>query len=147
MRSAKTGSRVKATYTVKLENGKVFDMPEGYMPLEFTVGKGEVIRGLEEAVIGMKAGDTKTVTMPPEKAYGPKQKELIKKLKRSKFPDNIKPIVGLEIQARQPDGNIIDLIITDISDEEITLDANHPLAGKDLIFDIQLLEILQPIHI
>ena len=141
MSSAKTGSRVKANYTVTLENGNVFEMAEGHEPLEFTVGKGEVIQGLEEAVIGMKAGDTKTVTTPPEKAYGPRHKELITKLKRDKFPDNIEPTIGLEIQARQQDGNIIDLIITDITDEEITLDANHPLAGETLVLNVELVGV------
>ena len=141
MNAAKTGSRVKANYTVTLENGNVFDMAEGHEPLEFTVGKGEVIQGLEEAVIGMKAGDTKTVTTPPEKAYGPRHEELIMKLKRNKFPDNIKPTIGLEIQGTKTDGNTIDLIITDITDEEITLDANHPLAGETLTLDVELVGV------
>jgi peptidylprolyl isomerase len=141
MSSAKTGSRVRANYTVTLENGNVFDMVEGHEPLEFTVGEGEVIQGLEEAVIGMKAGDTKTVTTPPEKAYGPRHKELIMNLKRTEFPDNIKPTIGLEIQGSKPDGNTIDLIITDMTDEEITLDANHPLAGETLILDVELVGV------
>jgi FKBP-type peptidyl-prolyl cis-trans isomerase 2 len=139
--SQKKGSRVKARYKAKLENGKVFDMAEGDVPFEFAVGKGEVIRGLEEAVIGMKAGDTKNVTMPPEKTFGPRHKELIMKMKKTDFPDDIQLAIGVSAQVLQ-DGKASKYgVIADINGDTVVLDANHPLAGETLILDVKLVGV------
>jgi len=143
MAQAKNGDKIKVHYTGKFEDGTVFDTSEERGPLEFTIGDGEVIPGFENSIIGMEVDERKTITVPPEEAYGPKREELIWERKKSEFPEGISPAVGKQVGVRlnQPDTPLINAIITDVSEDTVTLDANHPLAGKTLVFDIELVGI------
>ncbi len=141
MSQAKNGDTVKIHYTGTLENGEEFDSSKDHEPLEFVLGEGNVIPGFENGVIGMEEGDSKNITIPPEEAYGIINNELIVGVTRSEFPENITPSVGLQLQMMQQNGNPINVIVTALDDNNVTLDANHPLAGKTLIFDIKLVEI------
>ena len=141
MSKAKDGDTVKVHYTGKQEDGTIFDSSKDREPLELTLGAGNVIPGFEKGVIGMERGVSKTITVPPEEAYGPVQEGLIAKVKKENFPENITPVIGEQLQLRQGDGNNVNVIITEIEEDTVTLDANHPLSGKTLIFDIELVEI------
>ena len=141
MGQAQEGDTVKVHYTGKLDNGLVFDSSQDREPLEFKIGAGQVIPGFEKGIIGMEVGQSKTVKLPPEEAYGPQREELIAEVKKADIPENIKPSVGQRLSLRQPDGNTVNVTISDVNEESITLDANHSLAGKTLIFDIELVEI------
>jgi peptidylprolyl isomerase len=144
MSQAKKGDKVKVHYTGKFEDGTVFDSSrEREQPLEFTLGQGRLIKGFENAVTGMAVGETKTVEVPPEEAYGPRNEDLVRKMERATFPSKIKPEVGTYINIRQPDGGMLETMIADVTEDFVTLDANHPLAGKALTFEIELLEIVQ----
>jgi len=135
---AKSGDTVKVHYTGKLEDGTVFDTSADREPLEFTIGQGQVIPGFEKAVVGMNTGDTKTEEIPPEDAYGPHLEELILEVDIDQIPENLDPQVGQKLQMRQDDGRMAIVEVTNVSESGMTLDANHPLAGKGLTFDIQL---------
>ncbi len=141
MEQAKRGDTVKVHYTGKLNDGTVFDSSNDREPLEFTVGEGEVIPGFEDAVVGMNQGETKTTKIDADEAYGPHRPEMIVTVERNMFPDDMDPEVGQQVQIRQANGQSFVATITDVTDEDVTLDANHPLAGQDLTFDIELLEI------
>jgi len=141
MSKVKDGDTVKIHYTGKLENGKVFDNSREREPFDFVVGTGEVMPGIERGVIGMETGDTKSIEIPPEEAFGPRRDDLVVEVEKNKLPENITPTMGQRLQMKQQDGGLIDLIITDVSQETITLDANHPLAGQTLFFDLELVEI------
>lgn len=142
MAQAKPGDTVKVHYTGKLEDGTAFDTSIGYDPLQFTIGENQVISGFEDAVVGMNPGESKTVKVPADKAYGPHREEMVVEVSRNQLPADLKPEVGQQLQSRQPDGRTFVVTVTDVSESSVTLDANHPLAGKDLIFDIQLIEIV-----
>ena len=142
MAAAKSGDTVKVHYTGKLEDGTVFDTSKERDPLEFTLGKQQVIPGFEEGIVGMNPGETKTVSMGADKAYGPKREDLIAEVPRDKLPSDMKPEVGQRLQVQQQDGQKIPIVITAVNETAITIDANHPLAGEDLTFEIQLLEII-----
>lgn len=142
MSSAHDGDTVKVHYTGKLDDGTVFDSSANREPLEFKIGASQVIPGFEKGIIGMETGQTKSVTIPAEEAYGPIRDELIADVKKTDIPENIKPEVGLQLSLRQPDGNTVNVIISDVGEDTITLDANHALAGETLIFEIELVEIL-----
>ncbi len=141
MSKVKDGDTVKVHYTGKLENGDVFDSSREKEPFEFTVGDKAVIPGFEKGVLGMEVGDSKTIEIPPEEAYGEKQDELVVEVKKSEFPEDITPTIGQRLQIKQGDGNPIVVTITDLTEESITLDANHPLAGYTLFFDVEVLDI------
>ncbi len=141
MEQAKNGDQVKVHYTGKLNDGTVFDSSEGREPLEFTLGEGQVIPGFESAVVGMEKGENKTTNIPSEEAYGPHYQEMVLVVPRSQFPPDVNPQVGDQLQLRQPNGQSFNVNVTDITPDSVTLDANHPLAGKDLTFDIRLVEI------
>jgi peptidylprolyl isomerase len=141
MNKIKDGDTVKVHYTGKLENGDVFDTSREREPFEFTVGDKAVIPGFEKGVVGMEVGDTKTIEIPPEEAYGAKQDELVVEVKKSEFPDDITPTIGQRLQIKQQDGNPIVVTITGLTEESITLDANHPLAGYTLFFDVEVVDI------
>jgi peptidylprolyl isomerase len=141
MSKAKEGDVVKVHYTGRLDDGSVFDSSEGREPLEFKVGEGQVIDGFDAAVTGMAIGDKKQVRIEATNAYGEHRDELVQQVERSSMPDDLKLEVGIQLQAQQPDGQVMVLSIVELSDTMVTLDANHPLAGKDLTFDISLVEI------
>jgi peptidylprolyl isomerase len=141
MNQAKSGDTVRIHYTGKLSDGTEFDSSAGRDPLEFSLGSGNVIRGFDHAVDGMSVGDEKTVTIPPEQAYGPKHEQLIQDVPKTALPPELSPQVGMRLQSRTPDGRTMHLVVTEVADESITVDGNHPLAGEDLTFDIKLVAI------
>ena len=141
MAKAKQGDTVKVHYTGKLDDGSVFDTSQGREPFEFTIGAGQVITGFEQAVIGMEPGETKTAIVNHEDAYGPHRDEMVAEVPKDRLPEDLAPEVGQRLRANQPDGSSIDVVITAVSPDSVTIDANHPLAGKQLTFEIELLEI------
>jgi peptidylprolyl isomerase len=141
MAAAKNGDSVKIHYTGKLNDGTVFDSSTGRDPLGFTIGSGQVIPGFEEAVIGMSLGDSKEVTIPAQKAYGTRNEELMMPFPRNQVPPDLNPEVGQKLQLSGPNGEPVMVSVAEITDEHIILDANPPLAGKDLTFAIELVEI------
>jgi len=141
MKEADNGNIVQVHYTGKLEDGTVFDSSEGREPLQFTLGAGQMISGFDKAVLGMKIGESKTVNIPAEAAYGPSRDELIIEIPRGELPTEINPEVGLQLQMSQSDGRPVNVIITEVSETTITIDANHFLAGKNLVFEIELVSI------
>ena len=141
MSKVKDGDTVKVHYTGKLENGEVFDTSKEQEPFEFTVGNKAVIPGFEKGVVGMEVGDSKSIEIPAEEAYGAKQDQLVVEVNRIEFPDDITPTIGQRLQIRQQDGNPIIVTITDLAEDIITLDANHPLAGYTLFFDVEVIEL------
>lgn len=136
----KKGDKVTVNYTGKLENGEVFDSSVDRQPLEFVMGSGQIIPGFEAAVAGREPGDKVTVTIAPENAYGSSDPELIFAVPRAQMPDHIPLKVGTPLQLSNNEGQM-DCIITEVGPDEITLDANHPLAGKPLTFDIEILGV------
>ena len=142
MAQAKHGDTVKIHYTGKLEDGSVFDTSTGRDPLQFNIGENQVIQGFEKGVTGMALNESKTVTIPPDEAYGPHREEMLLNIPRDQFPPNIEPKIGQQLELNQTNGQTTTAIITQVSESNVTLDANHPLAGETLIFDIQLIEIV-----
>jgi len=138
---AKTGDIVKVHYTGRLQDGTVFDTSVGSEPLEFTIGQGQLISGFEQAVIGMKVGESKTVTIPVDQAYGPRRDDMILVVEQDQLPEDLDPRVGMQLQMNQGDGEIMIVTITEVSETTVTIDANHPLAGQDLTFEIELVGI------
>ena len=110
-------------------------------PLEFTLGQGKLIPGFEEAVVGMETGESKTIKIPADQAYGPHREEMVLEVNRAEIPTSLNPVVGQQLQIRQPNGQSIPVMVTETTDKSVTIDANHPLAGEDLTFDLQLIEI------
>jgi len=142
MTTVKQGDTIRIHYIGRLEDGTVFDSSEGRPPLEFSVGEGEVIPGLEQGVIGMSIGETKIITIPAELGYGQYMKERIFEMDRRKMPGNFNIEVGLKLQMYRADGMPMMVAVIGISENSLTMDANHPLAGKTLIFKTTLLEIV-----
>ena len=142
MTQAQHGDTVKVHYTGKLEDGTQFDTSTSGDPLEFTLGGGQIIPGFEKAILGMTPGDAKTVTIPSQEAYGDHREDMVVVVNKTQFPDHITPQVGQQLEMRQANNQPLNVVITDISGEEVTLDANQPLAGKDLVFDLELVEIV-----
>ncbi len=138
----KYGDNVKVHYTGSLQNDTVFATTMNQAALQLTIGRGQVLPGLENAVVGMSPGESKTVKTPAANAFGPHRKEMTQTIDRNQFPKHLKPVMGQKLQDYQADGQIINVMVADVSVATVTLDANHPLAGKDLIFEIQLVEIL-----
>jgi peptidylprolyl isomerase len=138
---AKDGDTVKVHYKGTLGDGTVFDTSRGGEPLEFTLGAGNVIAGFDKAVNGMRAGEIETVTIPAEEAYGPRRDELVLIIGRDELPENLAPSIGQQLQMSQPDGRTAIFVVTGVSEESITVDGNHPMAGKDLTFEIELVDI------
>jgi peptidylprolyl isomerase len=141
MGQAKSGDTVTVHYIGTLEDGTAFDSSEGGDPLEFAIGSGNVIPGFEQAVLGMNPGDSKTVTIPSDDAYGPYLEDRVLVVERQQIPSDMPIDIGGQLQIQQEGGMVIPVIITDITDNEVTLDANHPLAGEDLTFKITLVSI------
>lgn len=135
------GDKVKVHYTGTLADGSVFDSSEGRDPLEFTIGGSQVIPGFEKAVLDLNPGESTKITIPSNEAYGEVRDDMKVDVERAKLPENITPQLGLQLALNQPDGNSIPVIITKLTASHITLDANHPLAGKDLTFEIELVSV------
>lgn len=141
MSQAKSGDTVKIHYTGTLDDGTQFDSSSGREPLEFQLGGGQVIPGFDTAVTGMSVGESKSVRIEPDEAYGPRHEQLVQQVPRSALPDDLEPEVGMGLQSQSPDGQVMMLTVTEVEDENITVDANHPLAGQVLNFDIELVSI------
>jgi FKBP-type peptidyl-prolyl cis-trans isomerase 2 len=141
MQEAKNGDQVKVHYHGRLNDGTTFDSSEGRSPLEFEVGAGQVIKGFEDGVLGMKTGEKKTIRIPVNEAYGEKSPDMIIEFPRDQFPPDMKPEIGMQLNLRGQDGRSFPVVISEVKDDMVVLDGNHPLAGKDLIFDIEMVEI------
>lgn len=147
MRQAKQGDTVRVHYRGKLKDGSEFDASFGREPLQFTIGGAQVIPGFEEAVMGMNPGDAKTTELPAEKAFGRHLEDMVVVVAKSQFADwDLEPEVGERVPIPQPDGSSIDVTVTEVTESEVTVDANHPLAGEDLTFDIELIDIVYGAH-
>lgn len=142
MAQARIGDTVRVHYTGSLEDGTVFDSSVGSEPMEFTIGQNMMIPGFENAVIGMDEGDSRTVSIPPDEAYGDHNQDHVAVVERSEIPSSINPKTGMMLQATSDEGIVTPVTITEVTEDTVTLDANHPLAGKRLIFEIRLLEII-----
>ena len=141
MAQAKQGDAVKVHYTGTLDDGTVFDSSRDHEPLGFTIGAGEVIAGFEEMVVGMSIGEKKTRQIEAEDAYGPHYEEMVLTVPRAELPEDLEPCIGQHLESHQPDGETVTFIVTEADKETVTLDANHPLAGEDLTFEIELVAI------
>ncbi len=141
MAQAKAGDTLSIHYTGTLADGATFDSSEGRDPLTFELGSGQIIAGLDAALDGMSVGEKKTVTIPADQAYGPHHPEAIQNVPREAIPADIPLDLGTELQVQTPDGQTMGVTVTAVTDEEVTLDANHPLAGKDLTFAVELVSI------
>jgi len=141
MQTVKKGDTVKVHYHGRLTDGTTFDSSEGRAPLEFEVGAGSVIKGFDDAIIDMKIGDKKTVNIPVDQAYGPRNEEMIIDFPKERLPADLNPEVGMQLQMNSQDGQVMPVQVIEVEGDSIRLDANHPLAGEDLIFDIELVEI------
>ena len=141
MSEAKTGDTVKVHYTGTLADGSEFDSSLGHEPLEFTLGQGNMIAGFENAVLGMTLGEQKKITIPCEQAYGERNPRMTQSLPRGAIPDDIELALGMVLHARNPEGQTISFTVAAFDDEQVTVDGDHPLAGQDLIFDLELVSI------
>lgn len=141
MAQAKDGDNVKIHYSGSLNDGTVFDTSSGRDPLEFVLGSGMVIPGFDKAVSGMAPGESKKVTIPCDEAYGDRNDEMIYVVDKAELPQGIDPEPGMALEAQGPDGQPFRLNVTAVDGDKVTLDANHPLAGQDLTFEIELVEI------
>lgn len=142
MAQAKIGDTVKINFTGKLEDETIVDSSQDQSPLEFTIGNGDVISGLEQGVIGMAVGDKKTLKILPEDAFGQRHEELLVEINKSEFPEHINPTIGLHLQIQQSDGQIFKVKVVEMTEDTLTLDGNHPLAGTTLHFDVEMVEIV-----
>jgi FKBP-type peptidyl-prolyl cis-trans isomerase SlpA len=142
MSQVKENDTVKVHYTGKLADGQVFDSSvERGEPIEFTMGQGQLIPGFEKGLIDMKVNEKKTVNIAKEEAYGEPREELVQEVQKSQLPEEIKPEVGMGLVSKSPEGQEMNLVVKDIKDDTIVVDGNHPLAGKDLVFDLEVVEI------
>jgi peptidylprolyl isomerase len=142
MPQAGNGDTVRVHYTGKFDDGEVFDTSSGREPLEFTMGSGQLIPGFDRAVDGMSPGESKTVEIQAEEAYGPHREEMVLEVDRTQVPPELDPKVGERLEIKQQDGRSVPVTVTAVTDSQVVLDGNHPLAGKTLIFQIELVEIV-----
>jgi peptidylprolyl isomerase len=142
MQQVKSGDKVRVHYQGKLRNGETFDSSQGREPLEFTVGGGQVIKGFDQGVMGMQPGDKRTVEITVDDAYGEKSEEMIIEFPKSQFPPDMNPEVGMQLMMNNGAGQSFPVVVKEVNQDSVVLDANHPLAGEDLIFDIELVEIV-----
>lgn len=140
--AVQSGNTIKIHYNGRLTDGTTFDSSEGRTPLEFTVGSGSVIKGFDDGVQGMSIGEKKTIEIPFLQAYGPEDPSMIIEFPSDRLPEDLKPEIGMQLNMNNAEGQQFPVVITEITDENIILNANHPLAGKDLIFDLELVEIV-----
>jgi FKBP-type peptidyl-prolyl cis-trans isomerase 2 len=144
MDQVKNGDKVKVHYHGRLRNGETFDSSQGREPLEFTVGSGQVIKGFDQGVMGMQPGDKKTVEIAVGDAYGEKQQEMLIEFPKAQFPPDMKPESGMQLMMNNGAGQSFQVTVAEVRDDSVILDANHPLAGEDLIFDLELVSIEPP---
>lgn len=142
MQQVQHGDKIKVHYHGKLRSGETFDSSSGREPLEFTVGSGQVIKGFDEGVKGMKVGDKKTVEIAVVDAYGEKQQEMMIEFPKEQFPADMNPEVGMQLMMSNGSGQNFPVTVAEVKEDSVILDANHPLAGQDLIFDLELVEIV-----
>jgi peptidylprolyl isomerase len=142
MRQAKINDLVRVHYTGSLKDGTVFDSSVDRQPLEFKIGHGVIISGFENGIIGMNEGETKVISIPPQDAYGPHRDDLVGIIEKARIPDNVTPKVGMVLKIRSPEGETIKVTVADVNETGVTLDMNHPLAGKELIFELKLIEVV-----
>ena len=140
MAEAKNGDTVKVHYTGKLADGTQFDTSREGEPLQFTLGAGQVIPGFDQGIVGMNAGESKTISIPSAEAYGPYREEMAVVVQKSQLPDDLDPQPGQHLQINKED-QVFRVTVTEVSEDTVTLDANHPLAGKDLVLDVELMGI------
>lgn len=143
MRTAQKGDLVKVHYTGKFTNNEVFDSSQGKQPLEFTLGQGQMIAGFEKGVLGMQLGENKTITIEAEEAYGPVNEALFFSVKKTDIPGDLPLDIGQTLYAQDNQGRQITVVIKEVQSDDVILDANHPMAGKNLIFDLHLVEIVK----
>ncbi|WP_339659379.1 peptidylprolyl isomerase [uncultured Polaribacter sp.] len=143
MIQVKENNTVKVNYTGKLSDGQIFDTSEGKEPIEFTLGQGQIIPGFEKGLMDMKLKEKKTITIAKEEAYGEINTDLIQEVNKSELPKDMAPEVGMGLVSKTPDGQEMNLMVIEVKEESIIIDGNHPLAGKDLIFDAEVVEIVQ----
>ncbi len=136
-----TGHKVSVHYTGTFEDGEIFDSSKDRGPLDFEVGAGQMIKGFDAAVVGMKVGDAKQITLAPEDAYGPRNDEMMIDLPRTSFPEDMEITEGMQLQLTNPDGQPVPAMVAVIGEENVTMDVNHPMAGKTLTFDIEIVEV------
>ncbi len=141
MSQAQAGQTVKVHYTGTLDDGTQFDSSAGREPLEFTLGNGSVIAGFDEAVTGMSVGENKTITIPSDQAYGEHNPEMVQNVPREAIPSDIELETGMVLNAQGPDGHTLNFTVTSFDEQQVTVDGNHPLAGKDLTFALELVEV------
>ena len=141
MSQVKENSAVKVNYTGKLTDGQVFDSSEGREPIEFTLGQGQIIPGFEKGLIDMKLNEKKTITIAKEEAYGDVNPGLIQEVQKSELPQEMTPEVGMGLVSKTPEGHEMNLVVVEVKEDTVVIDGNHPLAGKELIFDLEVLEI------
>lgn len=141
MSLVKENDTVKVHYTGKLSNGQIFDSSLEREPLEITLGKGMLIPGFEKGMVNMKVNEKKTINIPVEEAYGDVRKELFHEVKKDQLPKEITPEVGMGLSSKNPDGSEVQFRVAEVKEDHIIVDANHPLAGQDLVFDLELIEI------
>ena len=141
MQQVKSGDTVKVHYHGRLTDGTTFDSSEGRDPLEFQVGSGQVIKGFDDGVSGMEVGEKKTIQIPVEEAYGEKNEDMVVQFPRANFPPDLNPEVGMQLTMTNNEGHAIPVVIIEVKEDMVILDANHPLAGQDLIFDLELVSI------
>ncbi|HVY75769.1 MAG TPA: peptidylprolyl isomerase [Puia sp.] len=139
--SVQTGNTIKVHYHGRLSDGTTFDSSNGRSPLEFKVGSGSVIKGFDEGVKGMSVGEKKTIQIPFMDAYGPEDPSMIVEFPKAQLPDDLQPEVGMQLTMNNSSGDQFPVVVTGVNDDSIILNANHPLAGKDLIFDLELVSI------
>lgn len=142
MKQAKQGDTVKVNYTGKLDDGSVFDTSVGKTPLEFKIGDGKILPDFEKAILDMKPGDKKTIEIEAANAYGQPREDMVITVDRKHLPENIEPKVGLNLQIKQENDQVVIVTIKEVNEDKITLDGNHPLAGKDLTFELELVDIV-----
>ena len=142
MQQVKKGDKVKVHYHGRLDNGETFDKSEGREPLEFEVGSGMVIKGFDDGVTGMVVGDKKTINIPFDEAYGPRNPDMMIEMPKDRFPKDMEVEVGMPLGMSDGQGQQYQVVVAEVKDDVVILDANHPLAGQDLVFDLELVEII-----
>ena len=141
MTEVKENDTVKVHYTGKLADGQVFDSSREREPIEFTLGQGQIIPGFEKGLLNMKVNEKKTIEIPSDEAYGEPRQDLIQEVDKNQLPPEIKPEPGMGLVSKSPDGREMNLVVKEVKDKSIVVDGNHPLAGKDLTFELEVVEI------